>query len=415
MKDFIIEIRFEDNKEEKIEINLNRSTIIHGTNGSGKTRVLKAIHLLNNIVVENSNKKIFSLINDLNISSLKINNYDYTVIFEVQEQVRIAEGNSDKKFLKEHQMLIYEIIDGLENKLKNFGLMLTPLQIRSVERVINYGQRLEKYDYIRSSINREVNINRWIDDLRRVFQLFEKIVFRNRNSKELFHDEFQEIEYYRNDMRKIDYLINVYEHYNFEEQLKRERKYIQQQKITKEIKKLKKQLMSYTTTFIETTRLNFEYISRELVASIKRMNNKVIDNFWSGKSFLAISEEKIELYNKLEKLNLILKNYSIIQISLNDSQLCFEKNNEEILFEKLSSGERNIISLFTKIIFTNSKIVLIDEPEISLSLDYQSKIIFDLFHVIENRVLIIATHAPYIYSDFQQIDGISEVAINGGV
>ena len=73
------------------------------------------------------------------------------------------------------------------------------------------------------------------------------------------------------------------------------------------------------------------------------------------------------------------------------------KNKNDIEFKKLSSGEKRIILLFLYIVFSKEKIILIDEPEISLSLNYQSKFVDDIVRLADNKKIMMATHAPYIY------------------
>lgn len=81
-------------------------------------------------------------------------------------------------------------------------------------------------------------------------------------------------------------------------------------------------------------------------------------------------------------------------------------NNEgtQITFDELSTGERTLI---TKLLVLNlqtnnlsGKIVLIDEPEISLHPTWQSKVL-KLYKTIANKSncqIIIATHSPHIIS-----------------
>ena len=66
------------------------------------------------------------------------------------------------------------------------------------------------------------------------------------------------------------------------------------------------------------------------------------------------------------------------------------------------SNGLHIFFLFLKLIFTDTDIYLIDEPEVSLSLSFQKRIIGDIFDVVGDRKVIIATHAPYIYKDFKE-------------
>ena len=76
-----------------------------------------------------------------------------------------------------------------------------------------------------------------------------------------------------------------------------------------------------------------------------------------------------------------------------------DKGNE-IPISQLSSGEKNDFIIFTELIFNSRKdtLVLIDEPEISLHLAWQLKIVDELLEIadINNFQTLIATHAPGI-------------------
>ena len=84
------------------------------------------------------------------------------------------------------------------------------------------------------------------------------------------------------------------------------------------------------------------------------------------------------------------------------------------MYSDLSSGERNILSILEKIYFGTSDDVflLIDEPEISLHISWQMKLIELISKINANKKktqILIATHSPFIgtYHD----DVIAEVKI----
>ena len=89
-----------------------------------------------------------------------------------------------------------------------------------------------------------------------------------------------------------------------------------------------------------------------------------------------------------------------------------------IPLHKLSSGEKNEFNLFFKLIFLTDRdsIILIDEPEISLHVEWQNAFIQDLQGIIEkkNFRVIIATHSPDIIDDnwalTNDLSGVLEVS-----
>ncbi|EJM10596.1 putative ATP-binding protein involved in virulence [Pseudomonas sp. GM21] len=72
--------------------------------------------------------------------------------------------------------------------------------------------------------------------------------------------------------------------------------------------------------------------------------------------------------------------------------------NEEIEFEHLSSGEKQIVSLFSKLILEKEKnlFVLFDEPELSLSVEWQKMLLTDVLNSGSCKMLLAMTHSPFI-------------------
>lgn len=75
---------------------------------------------------------------------------------------------------------------------------------------------------------------------------------------------------------------------------------------------------------------------------------------------------------------------------------------KKLEFSELSSGEKQIVSIFSKLylenIDTDQKfIVIIDEPELSLSLNWQEKLLPDIMNTNKCSLLITVTHSPFIF------------------
>lgn len=80
------------------------------------------------------------------------------------------------------------------------------------------------------------------------------------------------------------------------------------------------------------------------------------------------------------------------------------KNNitgKTVKFGSLSSGEKQIVSIFARLILDPRRkyLVLVDEPELSLSLDWQQKLLPDIFNTANCKQLIAITHSPFIYDN----------------
>lgn len=72
----------------------------------------------------------------------------------------------------------------------------------------------------------------------------------------------------------------------------------------------------------------------------------------------------------------------------------------KIALESLSSGEKQMVSLFAKLyLYPKQKIVLIDEPELSLSMDWQRQILPDVISAPACRQVIAITHSPFVFDN----------------
>lgn len=67
---------------------------------------------------------------------------------------------------------------------------------------------------------------------------------------------------------------------------------------------------------------------------------------------------------------------------------------------KLSSGEKQILSFICYNILSTDSTIFIDEPELSLHIDWQSMLLPILLEQNNNNQFFIATHSPFIYTQY---------------
>lgn len=66
----------------------------------------------------------------------------------------------------------------------------------------------------------------------------------------------------------------------------------------------------------------------------------------------------------------------------------------------LSSGEKQMISLFARMyLYSGKKVVLIDEPELSLSLEWQQHLLPDILSAPNCSQLVAITHSPFVFDN----------------
>lgn len=113
---------------------------------------------------------------------------------------------------------------------------------------------------------------------------------------------------------------------------------------------------------------------------------QVINNYWETSAFETNSKpEKKVVFDKLALSVDVRIPYSPDPLSLND----------------LSSGEKQIVSIFARLHLSrgNRYIVLIDEPELSLSLAWQRLFLMDILSAPSCAQLIAITHSPFIFDN----------------
>ncbi|MEG3896703.1 MULTISPECIES: AAA family ATPase [unclassified Microcoleus] len=84
-----------------------------------------------------------------------------------------------------------------------------------------------------------------------------------------------------------------------------------------------------------------------------------------------------------------------------DISIIQTRNKKPIDIKNLSSGEKQIISLFSRIYLESSEdfILLFDEPELSLSIEWQKLLLPDILKSGKCKLLLAATHSPFIFDN----------------
>ena len=76
-----------------------------------------------------------------------------------------------------------------------------------------------------------------------------------------------------------------------------------------------------------------------------------------------------------------------------------KKNGQKIDLHMLSSGEKQIVSLFSNIYLEKepNMIVFFDETELSLSIEWQKMLLKDIIDSNKCKFLFATTHSPFIF------------------
>jgi ABC-type lipoprotein export system ATPase subunit len=142
--------------------------------------------------------------------------------------------------------------------------------------------------------------------------------------------------------------------------------------------------------------------------------NVILDTY--HKFFSDLLKIQKEYYENLDSYLNAVNNFLI------DKKLVFEKENDDSIeptfcfkyindsynsdqnrllldgVQSLSSGERQIVSFIYACYFTKNKVVLIDEPETSLHIDWQRELLDSISQY--SHQFIICTHSPSVPADY---------------
>ncbi|MCC6448019.1 MAG: ATP-binding protein [Chitinophagaceae bacterium] len=141
------------------------------------------------------------------------------------------------------------------------------------------------------------------------------------------------------------------------------------------------------------------------IVSKKQLKNPL--SAYLLQKLVDIYEKQKELDNSVKIFRDVCNKYLINkQVFYDESGInIFIKSDltgKEIQLKHLSSGEKQIISIFSKIYLSDAIkkfIVLFDEPELSLSMTWQKQLLPDIINSKKCEFLLAVTHSPFIFDN----------------
>ncbi|CNE22067.1 AAA family ATPase [Yersinia intermedia] len=149
---------------------------------------------------------------------------------------------------------------------------------------------------------------------------------------------------------------------------------------------------------------------RDVMSSIEQKDNNltvsdfgIMFNAWRTSSLIAdyenLKKKKEDIFRTqndfFEVFKLFFPSEKEIILS-SQNQLVMKAKNGHVSLNELSSGEKQMIILLGQIYLSESKPILYiaDEPEVSLHVKWQDKIVDALMTINPNAQLLLATHSP---------------------
>lgn len=127
----------------------------------------------------------------------------------------------------------------------------------------------------------------------------------------------------------------------------------------------------------------------------------------------AVINQTKSMEQKIEQFVNVCNSY--LTMSTDEKQLAFDPQTLKVVVQNswanctvpldaLSSGEKQIVSLMAKLyLYERRKLVLIDEPELSLSIDWQRRVLPDILSSGSVVQLLAITHSPFVFEN--DLDG----------
>lgn len=429
-----------------IEIPFDKQVnIFIGENGLGKTTILNCIYF----VLE----KKFSKLANIQFSEMKIKfrndskNYKISIA-DVREYNKSKRGDSYNKFIHSREIYAMDVIesimfhydelmsdDNIEHKIERLSFEVSrtleiPVSVAR-EQVINYINRKELF----INNKRKGNRNNVVELVKAIAEnVTHRIIYLPTYRR--IEDDFASLNLRNEDLNKAELLIR-FGMSDVQTSIDRILEMIRSLAmkgfnemtgvLLKQYADGKNPLEEiYSTTAyskidFDTVKIVLDRVGKEIEDSYKRkilklvetgeireydylylwnLINKLIDNYDLQKAY----DDRIKKFADTCNKYLIDKHFNYNQSTLNLNIFMdnnFRSKKESIQLTQLSSGEKQIVSLFSKLYLESNErsIVIIDEPELSLSLQWQKMLLPDIMRAENCDLLITVTHSPFIFEN----------------
>ena len=121
-----------------------------------------------------------------------------------------------------------------------------------------------------------------------------------------------------------------------------------------------------------------------------------------SKPFSVLSElaRKILQYKAIRVTRGVVHGETTDGITLDEGKdgITVGETKDAISSDKLSAGEKQILSFLCYNVFSKDTVVFIDEPELSLHVDWQGTLLSTLLEQATTNQFFVATHSPFIYT-----------------
>lgn len=124
--------------------------------------------------------------------------------------------------------------------------------------------------------------------------------------------------------------------------------------------------------------------------------SNLIDVYFEQKELDDAIKEFVSVSNKYLVNKTFVYNESKVEIKIINN-----RSGSEVELDNLSSGEKQLVSIFSKLYLERSSdfAILFDEPELSLSIEWQTELLPDILRSKKCGYMLAATHSPFIFQN----------------
>lgn len=416
--------------------------ILIGENGFGKTTVLNSLYYLLNNKYEKLSKIEFE---EITISFTSGKQFIFSK-FDLEKYLKELESNNRKKlplsfigilqqydlsFLEKYDEFNDEAYTQIHHFIRKNRIRRSDLSIRIMSQYIfKYAKNritfniFEEFEIFKSKLDFKLI---YLPTYRRVEEDLNNLG----NFKEKFTDYRNDIRYIREIEEEKEITDDTLIHFGMEDvrekviEIERE---IEKSTISGFSKLTGEMLSQFLRGFptianqliddldVQAGKIILDRVGNSLSKSDKENINRLLESKESLKEkteLVYFINKLIGIYNEHKHLDDKLKIFKdICNKYLVDKEFRYDESsidldiyrmntNERVELNKLSSGEKQIISILTKIYLEKSDnlMILFDEPELSLSLPWQKLLLPDIVNSKKCTFLLAVTHSPFIFDN----------------
>lgn len=117
--------------------------------------------------------------------------------------------------------------------------------------------------------------------------------------------------------------------------------------------------------------------------------------------YSALGERERSIRSLVDTCNRYFERKKLIYNDTDFTTAIVDSDGSPLTWKVLSSGEKQVASLFTHLLLSRdtAQTVIVDEPELSLSVQWQKTLLPDISDSKSCQLLIAVTHSPFIYAN----------------